>query len=65
MEKISWTDRVNNEAILHKVKKERNMRHRIRRRKSNWIGQILSRNCLLSHINEVKIIGTRRRRKET
>jgi hypothetical protein len=58
MEKISWTDRVNNEAVLHRVNEERDVLHTIRRRKANWI---LSRNCLLSHIIEGKIIGTRRR----
>jgi hypothetical protein len=61
MEKISWTDRVNNEAVLHRVKEERNFLHTIRRRKANWIGRILVRNCLLSHIIEGKIKGTRRR----
>jgi hypothetical protein len=61
MEKISWTDRVNNEAILHRVKEERNILHTIRRRKANWIGHILRRNCLLSHIIEGMIRATRRR----
>jgi hypothetical protein len=61
MEEISWTDRVNNEAILHRVKEERNILHIIKRRKVIWIGHILRRNCLLSHIIEGKIIGTRRR----
>jgi hypothetical protein len=28
--------------------------------KANWIGHILSRNCLLKHITEGKIRGTRR-----
>jgi hypothetical protein len=37
MEKISWTDRVNNEAVLHRVKEERNILHTIRQRKANWI----------------------------
>jgi hypothetical protein len=60
MEKISWTARVNNEAVLHRVKKESNILHTIRRRKANWIGHILRTNCLLSHIIEGKIIGTRR-----
>jgi hypothetical protein len=59
MEKIIWTDRVNNEAVLHRVKEERNILHTIRRRKANWIGHILHRNCLLSHNIEAKIIGTR------
>jgi uncharacterized membrane protein YgaE (UPF0421/DUF939 family) len=61
MEKISWTDRVNNEAVLHRVKEERNVLHTIRPRKANWIGHILRRNCLLKHIIEEKIRGTRRR----
>jgi hypothetical protein len=49
MEKISWTERINNEAVLHRVKEERNILHTIGRRKANWIGHILGRNCLLSH----------------
>jgi hypothetical protein len=61
MEKISWTDRVNNEAVLYRVKEEWNILHTIRRRKANWIGHQLRRNCLLKHIIEGKIRGTRRR----
>jgi hypothetical protein len=47
MEKIGWTDRVRNEEVLQRVKKERNMLQTIRR-KANWIGHILRRNCLLN-----------------
>jgi hypothetical protein len=54
-------DRVNKEAVLHRVKRGRNILHTIRRRKANWIGQILRRNSLLKHIIEEKIRGTRRR----
>jgi hypothetical protein len=61
MEKISWTDRVNNEALLHRVKEGRNILHTIRRRKANWFGYILRRNCFIKHIIEGKILGTRRR----
>jgi hypothetical protein len=61
MAKISWTYRVNNEAVLHRVKEERNILHTIGRRKANWIGHILRRNCLLKHITEGKISGIRRR----
>jgi hypothetical protein len=61
MEKICWTNGVNNEAVLHRVKEEMNILHTIRRRKANWIGHILRRNYLLSHIIEGKIIETRRR----
>jgi hypothetical protein len=63
MEMIRWTDRVNNEAVLHRVKEERNILHTIRRRKANWIGHILRRNCLVSHIIDGKIIGPKRRGK--
>jgi hypothetical protein len=43
MEKKSWTDGINNEAELHRVKEERNILHTIRRKKANWIGHILRR----------------------
>jgi hypothetical protein len=57
MEKISWTDRVRNEEVLHRVKEERNILHTIKRRKANWIGHILCRNCLLKHVIERKVEG--------
>jgi hypothetical protein len=57
MEKISWTDRVRNKEALHRVKEERNILHTIKRRKANWIGHILRRNCLLKHVIEGKIEG--------
>jgi hypothetical protein len=57
MEKINWTDCVRNEEILHRVKEERNILHKIKRRKANWIGHILRRNCLLKHVIEGKIEG--------
>jgi hypothetical protein len=65
MEKVSWTDRVRNEEVLHRVKEERNIVHTIKRRKANWIGHILRRNCLLKHVIEGKLEGrieVRRRR---
>jgi hypothetical protein len=48
---------VRNEEVLHRVKEERNIIHTIKRRKANWIGHILRRNCLLKHITEGKIEG--------
>jgi hypothetical protein len=54
MEKISWTDRVRNE-VLHRVKEDRNILHTIKRRKADWIGHILRRNCLLKHVIEGKL----------
>jgi len=57
MEKISGTDRVRNEEVLLRVKEQRNILREISKRKSNWIGHILRRNCLLQHVIEGKIIG--------
>jgi hypothetical protein len=57
MEKISWTDPVRNEDVLLIVKEQRNILHEIRKRKANWIGHILRRNCLLQLVTEGKIHG--------
>jgi len=57
MEKISWTDHVRNEEVLLRVKEQRNTLHEIRKRKADWIGQILHRNCLLKQVIEGKIKG--------
>jgi hypothetical protein len=48
---------VRNEEVLHRVKEERNVLHTITRRKANWIGYILHRNCLLKHAIEGKVEG--------
>ena len=45
--KIRWTDRVNNEEVLHSVKEERNILRTIKIRKDNWSDLILRRNGLL------------------
>ena len=37
--------------------KQRNILHEIRKRKANWIGHILRRNCLLKQVIEGKIKG--------
>ena len=55
--KISWTDRVRNEEVLLTVTEERNIQQTIKRRKANWIGHILRRNCLLKHGIKGKIEG--------
>jgi hypothetical protein len=57
MEKISWTDRVRNKDVLLRVKEQRNILHEIRKRKANWVGHILRRNCLLQWVTEGKIQG--------
>jgi hypothetical protein len=69
MEKISWTDHVRNEDVLLRVKEQRNILHEIRKRKGNWIGHVLRRNCLLQGVIEerikggIEVIGIRGRRR--
>ena len=55
--KNSWTDHVINEKVLLRVMEQRNILHGIRKRKANWIGHILCRNCLLQRAIEGKIQG--------
>jgi hypothetical protein len=57
MEKISWTDHVRNEEVLLRVNEQKNILHEIRKRKANWIGHILRRNCLLKQVIEGKVEG--------
>jgi len=57
MEKISWTDHMRNKTVLLRVKEQKNILHEIRKRKANWIGHILRRNCLLQRVTEGKIQG--------
>ena len=57
MEKISWTDHMRNEEVLLRVNEQRNILHEIRKRKANWIGHILHRNCLPKQVIEGKIKG--------
>jgi hypothetical protein len=46
-----------NEDVLLRVKEQRNVLHEIRKRKANWIGHILRRNCFLQRVIEGKIKG--------
>jgi len=43
--------------VLLRVNELRNILHEIRKRKANWIGHILRRNCLLEQVIEGKIKG--------
>jgi len=65
MKKISWNDHVRNEEVLLRVKEQRNILHEIRKRKANWIGYILRRNCLLQRVIEGKIKGEDRSDRKT
>jgi len=52
-----------------RVKEQRNILYEISKRKANWIGHILRRNCLLQQVIEgkikegIKVIGRRGRRR--
>jgi len=54
---------------LLRVKEQRNILHETRKRKANWIGHILRRNCLLQRVIEGKkkewteVTGRRGRRR--
>ena len=54
---ISWTDHVRIEEVLLRINEQRNILHEISKRKANWIGHILRRNCLLQQVIEGKIKG--------
>ena len=54
MKKIQWSEKVTNEQVLDRI-----------RRKSNWVGHILRRNCLLHDVIEgqmTEVIGVGKRR---
>jgi len=55
MEMISWTYYVKNAEVLDGFKEERNILQTMERRKVNWIGHILQRNCFLKQVIEGKI----------
>jgi hypothetical protein len=63
LEKINWTNLVENEEMSHTDKEERSILHTIKRRKSNWISHILLRNSLLKLVVEGKIEVTGRIRR--
>ena len=56
MENISLTDHVRNVELL-RVEEQRDILHEINKRKPNWIGHVLRRNCLLQRVIEGEIKG--------
>ena len=58
-----------NEEVLLRVQQQRIILHKISKRKANWIGHILRRNCLLQRSiqgkikREIEVTGRRERRR--
>jgi transposase len=58
MEKIIWFDLVRrNDELLRRIKGDRNIPHKMTRKKANWIGHIFRRNGLTKQVTEGKIAG--------
>jgi hypothetical protein len=60
MKGIIWTNHIKNEDISHRVEKERSVLHVMKRKRANWIGHMVPRNCLLKQVMKGKIEGTGR-----
>ena len=66
-EMIKWSVKLTNEQVLGRIIGRGHLNN-IPRRKANWIGHILRRNCLLhdaieGQMTKVKGVGRRRRRR--
>ena len=58
-------EEVTNEQVLDRIREKRTLLNNILRKKANWIGHILRRNCLLhdpikGQMTEVKGVGRRK-----
>ena len=65
MERIKCTDKIKNAVVLERVGEGRIMMELIRKRKRNWLGHWLRRNCLLKDalegmVNGKKVRGRKR-----
>ena len=47
MKKIKWSEKVMNQQVLDRIESKMALLNNILRRKANWIGHILRRNCFL------------------
>ena len=65
MERVKWMDKIKNAVVLGRVGEGRIMLELIKKRKRNWLGRWLRRNCLLKvalegMVNGKKVRGRRR-----
>jgi len=63
MKKMSWTKRVQNEEVLHRVRTKRNIPDIRKQRKANCIGHILCTNCIPNYIIEEQMEDEKTRKK--
>ena len=61
---LKWTDKIKNAVVLERVKEGRTILKLIKKRKINWLGHWLRRNCLLKDalkgmVNGKKVRGRR------
>ncbi|KAJ4436831.1 hypothetical protein ANN_16963 [Periplaneta americana] len=59
IERVKWTDRIRNEAVLERVNEKRMKLKLIRKRKRNWLVHWMRRNCLLKDAVEGMVNGRR------
>jgi hypothetical protein len=52
MVKTKWRNKLTNEQVLVRIGEKRTLINNILRRKANWIGHILRKNCLLHDVIE-------------
>ena len=64
MECVKWTDKIKNAVVLERVGKGRIMLELIRKRKINWLGNWLRRNCRLKDALEGMVNGKKSSRKK-
>lgn len=55
--KISWTERMSNEDVYHKIQERRSTWATIRERRKNWIGRLLRNNAWDTSLIEGKVEG--------
>jgi hypothetical protein len=63
--KIHWPEKVIYKEVVERIKEKRKLLNNILRRKTDWIGHILTRNCLLHDFIEeqmTEVNGIERRR---
>ena len=57
MERVNWTDKIKSAVVLERVGEGRIMLELIRKKKRNWLGHWLRRNCVLKDVLEGMVNG--------